>query len=112
VKSVSHDIRQDKKLIALAVEYVVKNIEGVSLTPVRMVGISYPFEPDVPGVWVHGPDEEGRYEITAHISVAGKTIPDAVGDLRAEVWRELQDRNMANHVKRFDIVVEDLMMAA
>lgn len=112
MKSVSHDIRQDKKLIALAIEYVIKNIKGISLMPVRTVGISYPFEPDVPGVWVRGPDEKGRYEVVAHISVAGKTIPDAAGDLRAKVWRELQDRNMMNRVKRFDLVVEDLMMAA
>jgi len=112
VKSVSHDIRQDKKLIALAIEYVIKNTKGASLMPVRTVGASYPFEPDVPGIWVHGPDEEGRYEVTAHISVAGRTIPDAVGELRAKVWRELQDRNMVNHVKRFDVVVEDLMVAA
>ncbi len=107
----SPDILTEKKQIALAVEYAVDRTKGVSLVQKRLFGASYPYSPDVPGVWVHGPDENHRYAIEISIAVAGMKIHEAADRLRTEVYRELHTRDYGDRVKSVDIRVEDLMMA-
>ncbi|MBE0448088.1 MAG: hypothetical protein IBX64_08330 [Actinobacteria bacterium] len=110
MKSVSPDILKEKKLIAMAVEPVVDRAKGVSLMQVRTVGDSYPYGLDVPGISVLGPDREGRFRVDVHISVARVKIPEVADRLRSEIWREFQERNIADRIKNVDIYVEDLMM--
>ncbi|PIW21274.1 MAG: hypothetical protein COW32_10700 [Candidatus Aquicultor secundus] len=115
MKAVSLNIFQDKKLIALAVESAVDKMKGVLLTRVRAVGESYPYSPDVPGVWVHGPDREGRYTVDIYVALAvsGTTIPEMANRLRAEIWEQLHKEgiDMADRVTSVDIYVEDLVLA-
>lgn len=116
----SPDIFSDRKLISRAVELAVEKTKGVSLTKIRTVGDSYPYRPDVPGVWVRGPDREGRYAVDVHVvlAVAGITIPEMADKLRAKIWEQLrgeqlheQGINMADRVTSIDIYVEDLVIA-
>ncbi|MHB8842529.1 MAG: hypothetical protein ACYC56_12220 [Candidatus Aquicultor sp.] len=111
----SPNILEDKKQIALAVKAAVDTMKGVSLTRARAVGESYPYSPDVPGVWVRGPDREGRYSVDVYMAVAlaGSTIPEMADMLRAEIWKQLREPgiNMADRVTSVDIYVEDLVLA-
>ncbi|HZD60505.1 MAG TPA: hypothetical protein VE439_08660 [Anaerolineae bacterium] len=111
MKSVPPDILNEKKSIALAVEFVVDRVKGVSLIQANVVGASYPLTLGVPGVAVFGPDREGRFEADVHIAVAGMKIPEATDTLRSELWKEFRNRGIADRVKNVDIYVEDLMMA-
>lgn len=111
MSSVSPSILEQKRDIALAAEAVVAKTGDVALTPSTRVGASYPIGPDVPGIWVYGPDPQGRFTITLSIAVAPVNIPSAAGKLRAEIGKELKRRDLASHVKAIDINVDDLMVA-
>jgi len=111
VSSVPPDVLKEKKLIALAVEFVAEKTRGVSLMHVNTVGASYPYSPDVPGVSVFGPDRDGRFTVNVHIAVAATRIPEVADRLRSEIWKEFKERDMADRIKSIDIYVEDLMMA-
>lgn len=116
MKAVSPNILQDKKLIAMAVEFAVDKVKGVSLTRARAVGESYPYSPDVPGVWVRGPDGGGRYSVDVYVTLAlaGSTIPEMANIFRSQIWNELREPgiNIADRVTSVDIYVEDLVQAA
>lgn len=100
-----------KKEIALAVETAVRKSKDVALAQTSKVGVSYPYAPDVPGVWVFGPDAEGRFVITVGIMVARVPIHAAADRLRVAILDELRVSGMADRIKSIDISVEDLMMA-
>jgi hypothetical protein len=103
----------EKKLIAEAVERGVEKSDSVALLDQSKVGRSYPFKIDVPGVWVSGPDPQGRYEIVMSVVVLGLiNIPTAIDNMRALIWDELMSKNLADLVRKIDISIEDLMNAA
>jgi hypothetical protein len=103
----------EKKLIAEAVERGVGKSDSVALLDQTKVGRSYPFKLDVPGVWVSGPDPQGRYKIVMSVAVIGLiNIPTVIDNMRALIWDELMAKNLANLIERIDISVEDLMNAA
>jgi len=111
VNNVPLDILDEKRRIALAIRSAVGKVKGVSLVQRPMVGASYPYNLDVPGVWVHGPDAKGRYGVIVSIIVSGMRISEAANKLRSEIWGELDRRGYAGHVTSIDIRVEDLIMA-
>jgi hypothetical protein len=103
----------EKKLIAEAVERGVGKSDNVTLLDQTMVGRSYPFKMDVPGVWVNGPDQQGLYKVVMSVAVLGLiNIRVVIDNMRSIIWDELAAKNLANLVSRIDISVEDLMNAA
>jgi hypothetical protein len=112
-KAVPSNALYEKKLIAEAVERGVKKSGGVTLLNISKVGRSYPFGRDVPGIWVSGPDEQGRYVVAMSVAVLGlMNIPAVISDMRSIIWDEVAAENLAEFVRSIDITVEDLRMAA
>lgn len=115
MSSVSPDVLEKKKHIALAAKYVVSQTRDMTLVPAAILGASYPYAPDVPGVWVRGPDGNGRYSVELHVAVEslapGVSLIDESGRLRAAVWSELRARGIAQDVDSVDIFVEDIDIA-
>lgn len=111
----SPNVLEEKKRIAVAAERAVLNTQGVSLVPAGIVGSSYPYTRDVPGVWVRGPDADGRYTVELHVSFVGRTTDESLLDrskkLRSVVWEELRGRDLAGEVTSVDIFVEDVDIA-
>lgn len=101
------DILSEKRLIANSTEFAMKSVKGTALVQKSLVGASYPYRPEVPGVWVQGPDQAGHYTVSVNISVAGMSIPDAVNKLRLAIQSELRIKDLVNLVKAIDINVED-----
>lgn len=102
-----HDILSEKRTISLLTENAVGKVEGVSLVQESQIGISYPYRPDVPGVWVHGPDQNGSFTVSVNVVVKGISVPEAAKKLRSEIMGELRSRNLINLVKEININVED-----
>jgi hypothetical protein len=113
VRKVPPNILQEKRAVAEMVERAVGKTSDILLFDKAMVGKSYPFKQDVPGVWVSGPDTAGYYVIAASVVMLGlKNIPGAINDLRSMVWDELTACNLAERVRSIDVTVEDLLTAA
>jgi len=112
---VSPNVLEKKKHIAVAAEHAVSNARGISLVPAAIVGASYPYAPDIPGIWVRGPDTEGRYTVELHVVVESRATDESLLDesrrLRSMVWEEFRGRNLAEEINSVDIFVEDIDIA-
>ncbi|MCL6472281.1 MAG: hypothetical protein K6T91_05650 [Firmicutes bacterium] len=102
-----HDILSEKRLISLLTKNAVEEVEGVSLVQESQTGPSYPYHPDVPGVWVHGPDQSASFAVSVNIVVMGISVPEAAKRIRSAIMGELRSRNLINLVKEININVKD-----
>ena len=104
-----------KRHLAIGAETAVVGTRGITLVPTAIASASYPRTPDVPGVWVRGPDAAGRYSVELHIAIkASATSENLLVDsdnLRSLVWAEFRRRELAENVERVDIVVENIDIA-
>lgn len=104
-----------KRHLAITAENSVSGTTGVALVPAAVISASYPHTPDVPGVWVRGPDSNGRYSIELHVSInVSATSENLLVDsakLRSLVWAEFRSSELAAEVERVDVIVEDIDLA-
>ena len=101
--------------MATGAETAVVGTRGISLVPAAIVSASYPRMPEVPGVWVRGPDAAGRYSVELHVAIKTSSTKNNLlvdaENLRSMVWAEFRRRELAEKVERVDVVVEDIDIA-